>query len=111
MGICLGHQAIGYSFGANIVTAEDIFHGKTSNIYHYNDNIFKGVPSPFTATRYHSLIIDKNSLSDEFRVIAETSKGLIMGIKHIEYNLYGLQFHPESILTDYGRVIIRNFLL
>ena len=110
MGICLGHQAIGYSFGANIVNAEDIFHGKTSEIYHNNDPIFKNVPSPFTATRYHSLIIEKDSLGTEFDVIANTSKNLVMGIKHIKYDLYGLQFHPESILTEYGMTIMRNFL-
>jgi len=110
MGICLGHQAIGYSFGAKIINAEDVFHGKTSQIYHNNDSIFRDVPSPFIATRYHSLIIDKDSLNDEFDVIASTSENLIMGIKHKSYNLYGLQFHPESILTNYGMTIIRNFL-
>ena len=110
MGICLGHQAIGYSFRAKIVNAEDIFHGKTSDIYHNNESIFDGVPSPFIATRYHSLIIDKESLSDEFDIIAKTSEDLIMGIKHKKHNLYGLQFHPESILTDWGMTIIRNFL-
>ena len=110
MGICLGHQAIGAAFGARIISADDVFHGKTSNIYHNNHNIFRGIPSLFTATRYHSLIIDRNSLSDEFSIIAETSTGLIMGIKHIDYELYGLQFHPESILTDNGIKIIKNFL-
>jgi len=110
MGICLGHQAIGYSLGARVINADDILHGKTSEIHHNNDPIFENVPSPFIATRYHSLIIDKNSLSDKFHVIAQTSKGLIMGMRHIEYNLYGFQFHPESILTDYGITIIRNFL-
>ena len=110
MGICLGHQAIGYAFGARIVNADDVFHGKTSNIYHNDDDILKGIPCPFTATRYHSLIIDRNSLSDEFSIIAETSTGLIMGIKHIDYKLYGIQFHPESILTSNGIEIIKNFL-
>ncbi len=110
MGICLGHQAIGCAFEARIVNADDVFHGKTSNIYHDNHDIFKGIPSPFTATRYHSLIIDRNSLSDEFSIIAETSTGLVMGIKHIDYELYGFQFHPESILTDNGIKIIKNFL-
>jgi len=110
MGICLGHQAIGYSFGAKIINAEDVFHGKTSQIYHNNNPIFRDVPSPFIATRYHSLIIDKESLNDEFDIIASTSEDLIMGIKHKDYNLYGLQFHPESILTNYGMTIIRNFL-
>ena len=110
LGVCLGHQVIGYSYGAKIINAEDVFHGKTSKVYHYNDPIFNSIPSPFIATRYHSLIIDRKSLSDNFNIIAETSKGLIMGIKHIKYKLYGVQFHPESILTKCGYQIIKNFL-
>jgi anthranilate synthase/aminodeoxychorismate synthase-like glutamine amidotransferase len=110
LGICLGHQAIGYAFGAAVINADDIFHGKVSNIFHDNDNIFRKIPSPFTATRYHSLIIKEASLSNDFNIIARTSNNLVMGIKHVKYPLYGLQFHPESILTDYGFQIIKNFL-
>ena len=110
LGICLGHQAIGYAFGAAVINADDIFHGKVSNIFHDNDDIFRKIPSPFTATRYHSLIIKEASLSNDFNIIARTSNNLVMGIKHIKYPLYGLQFHPESILTDYGFQIIKNFL-
>ena len=110
LGICLGHQAIGYAFGAAVINADDIFHGKVSNIFHDNDNLFRKIPSPFTATRYHSLIIKEASLSNDFNIIARTSNNLVMGIKHVKYPLYGLQFHPESILTDYGFQIIKNFL-
>tara|TARA_B110000196_G_C21144906_1_gene666020 strand:+ start:2109 stop:2687 length:579 start_codon:yes stop_codon:yes gene_type:complete len=110
LGICLGHQAIGYAFGASVINADDIFHGKVSNIFHDNDNLFRKIPSPFTATRYHSLIIKEASLSNDFNIIARTSNNLVMGIKHVKYPLYGLQFHPESILTDYGFQIIKNFL-
>lgn len=110
LGICLGHQAIGYAFGAAVINADDIFHGKVSNIFHDNDNLFRNIPSPFTATRYHSLIIKEASLSNDFNIIARTSNNLVMGIKHVKYPLYGLQFHPESILTDYGFQIIKNFL-
>ena len=110
LGICLGHQAIGYAFGAEIINADDIFHGKVSKIFHNNENLFHKIPSPFTATRYHSLIIKEASLPINFNIIAKTSNGLIMGIKHVEYPLYGLQFHPESILTDQGFQIIKNFL-
>ena len=110
LGICLGHQAIGYAFGASVINADDIFHGKVSNIFHDNDDLFRKIPSPFTATRYHSLIIKEASLSNDFNIIARTSNNLVMGIKHVKYPLYGLQFHPESILTDYGFQIIKNFL-
>jgi len=110
LGICLGHQAIGYAFGASVINADDIFHGKVSDIFHNNDRLFSNIPSPFNATRYHSLIIDGNSLSNKFEIIARTSNNLVMGIKHTAYSLYGLQFHPESILTNYGFQIIKNFL-
>jgi len=110
LGICLGHQAIGYVHGAKIINAKDILHGKTSKIYHNNDSIFYNIPSPFVATRYHSLIIDRESLNDDFRIIAKTNSNLIMGIKHNRFSLYGLQFHPESILTIVGLQIIKNFL-
>ena len=110
LGVCLGHQAIGYAFGASVINADDILHGKVSDIFHDNDYLFSDIPSPFSATRYHSLIIDENSLSNEFTIIAKTSNDLVMGIKHTIYPLYGLQFHPESILTSHGFQIIKNFL-
>ena len=110
LGICLGHQAIGLAHGSKIINAEDVYHGKTSKIYHGNDSIFNNISSPFSATRYHSLIIDKKSLSDDFQVIATTKDGTVMGIRHNTFKLYGLQFHPESILTTVGMQIIENFL-
>ena len=110
LGICLGHQAIGLAHKSKIINAEDVYHGKTSEIYHDSDPIFNNISSPFSATRYHSLIIDKESLSDDFKVIATTKDGTIMGIRHNTFKLYGLQFHPESILTTVGMQIIENFL-
>jgi len=110
LGICLGHQAIGYAFGANIVKSGSVFHGKTSKIYHNGHSIFKSIDSPFIATRYHSLIIDKNSLPDQLQLIAWTEDGVIMGIAHVKYPIIGLQFHPESILTEVGKIIITNFI-
>ena len=110
LGVCLGHQAIAYAYGSSIISAENIFHGKVSNIFHNNDPLFSNIPSPFSATRYHSLIIEEASLPNEFDVIARTSKRVIMAIKHKEFPMYGVQFHPESILTKYGLSIIKNFL-
>ena len=110
LGVCLGHQAIGYAFGASIINSEEVVHGKTSEIFHDSSFIFKDISSPFTATRYHSLIINDISLPEELEVTAKTFEGLIMGIRHKKYQIYGLQFHPESILTDQGLQIIRNFL-
>ena len=110
LGICLGHQAIAYCHDCKVINSEKIFHGKTSEIYHNGDQIFSNINDPFTATRYHSLVVDKTSLSNIFKVIAWTQKGLVMGIKHKLFPLYGLQFHPESILTYHGFQIIKNFL-
>ena len=110
LGVCLGHQAIGHIFGAEIVQDETPIHGKTSSISHTGKGIFKDVPSPFTATRYHSLIINQNSVPEELEVIAETESNVIMGIQHKERPRVGLQFHPESILTQGGRKILHNFL-
>jgi len=111
LGVCLGHQAIGYAFGAKIVNANKIVHGKTSNIFHKAKSIFKNISNPFKATRYHSLIIERESLPDEFEIIAETEDNIIMAIMHKKYNnLIGVQFHPESILTDEGKKILFNFL-
>lgn len=109
-GVCLGHQAIGYAFGADIVRAERIMHGKTSDIYNDSKTIYNGLPSPFKAGRYHSLIIKNNSLPEEFEISAYTKEGEIMGIRHRVYPLEGIQFHPESILTPQGKRLIKNFL-
>jgi len=110
LGVCLGHQCIGHCFGGRIIKAPKIMHGKTSLVYHNSKDIFKGVKNPFTATRYHSLIIDKKSLSKDLTITAYTKDGIIMGIKMKNFSLYGVQFHPESILTLEGKKIIANFL-
>ena len=110
MGVCLGHQAIGYAFGAEVVRAERIMHGKTSRIINDGRTIFQGLPNPFVAGRYHSLILERNSLPDCFEISAETEEGEIMGIRHTAYPVEGIQFHPESILTPNGKRIIKNFL-
>jgi len=110
IGVCLGHQSIGAAFGAEIVRADKLMHGKTSMIHHDGKTVFSNIDNPFVATRYHSLIIKKDTLPDEFEVSAWTDDGTIMGIRHKEYVLEGLQFHPESILTDAGKKILRNFI-
>jgi anthranilate synthase/aminodeoxychorismate synthase-like glutamine amidotransferase len=110
MGVCLGHQAIGYAFGAEVVRAERIMHGKTSRISNDGRTIFQGLPNPFVAGRYHSLILERSSLPDCFEISAETEEGEIMGIRHTAYPVEGIQFHPESILTPNGKRIIKNFL-
>ena len=110
LGVCLGHQAIGYAFGARIIRARELMHGKTSKIYHDNTTIFKGITNPFEATRYHSLVIEEKTLAKEFSIIARTKDSTIMGIKHEKYPLWGVQFHPESILTKEGKKILKNFL-
>jgi len=110
LGVCLGHQSIGDAFGANIVRAERLLHGKTSEIFHNNTGIFKDIPNPFEATRYHSLIIDKETLSDDFEITAWTREDEIMGIRHKALLIEGVQFHPESVLTTYGKDILNNFL-
>jgi anthranilate synthase/aminodeoxychorismate synthase-like glutamine amidotransferase len=110
MGVCLGHQAIGYTFGGNVVRAGRLMHGKTSQILHDGNSIFKGLPNPFTAGRYHSLLVEKVSLPSCLSISAETEEGEIMGIRHQEYLVEGIQFHPESILTPHGKRIIKNFL-
>jgi anthranilate synthase/aminodeoxychorismate synthase-like glutamine amidotransferase len=110
MGVCLGHQAIGYAFGGNIVRAERLMHGKTSQIRNDGKTIFKGLPNPFTAGRYHSLIVEGSSLPSCLEVSAETEEKEIMGIRHREYPVEGIQFHPESILTPQGKRVIKNFL-
>ena len=110
MGVCLGHQAIGQAFGGRVVRAGRIMHGKTSPIINDGRTIFKGLPSPFPAGRYHSLIVERESLPDCLEVSAETEEGEIMGLRHREWPVEGIQFHPESILTPSGKRIIRNFL-
>ncbi len=110
LGVCLGHQSIGYAFGANVVRAERIMHGKTSDIINDGRTIFRGLSNPFKAGRYHSLLIEKETLSADFEISASTKEGEIMGIRHREYLLEGIQFHPESILTPQGKRLIKNFL-
>jgi para-aminobenzoate synthetase component 2 len=109
-GVCLGHQSIGQAFGGEIIRAEKLMHGKTSQIEHDGKTIFADIPSPFTATRYHSLIVRKESLPDCLEISAVTAEGEIMGLRHKEYAIEGVQFHPESIITDNGMQILRNFL-
>jgi anthranilate synthase/aminodeoxychorismate synthase-like glutamine amidotransferase len=110
LGVCLGHQCIGQVFGGEVVRAPRLMHGKTSQVYHHNDPLFDGVPSPFEATRYHSLIVDQPKLPDVLKVTAVTDQGEIMALRHVEYPVVGVQFHPESILTACGPRILQNFL-
>lgn len=110
LGVCLGHQCIGYVFGGRIINAKILMHGKTSLIYHNQKTIFKGIPNPFEATRYHSLLIEKKKLPEVLEITAWTKNDEIMGIKHKQYPLWGVQFHPESILTEPGKDILVNFL-
>jgi anthranilate synthase component 2 len=110
LGVCLGHQSIGYCFGGKIVGAKKLMHGKTSLIYHNKRDIFKGIPNPFEATRYHSLVVQKKGLPDCLEITAWTKDDEIMGLKHKDYPLWGVQFHPESILTKSGKDILANFL-
>jgi len=110
LGICLGHQIIGSAFGATIKRAKVIMHGKLSKIIHNGKKLFEKIPKKFFATRYHSLVIENKTLSDEFEISAKTSDNVIMGINHKQYHLYGIQFHPESIKTSFGNIIFRNFI-
>ena len=111
LGICLGHQCIGEAWGGKIIHAPQVMHGKTSLISHNETGLFKDIKSPFKATRYHSLIVDPNSFPNELEITARTDDGLIMGLRHRELEIHGLQFHPESVLTSYGHKLIENFLL
>jgi len=112
LGVCLGHQAIGAAFGGNIIKAPEIFHGKLSKVKHNQENIFKGIDSPYSVVRYHSLIIEKDTLPDELEItgVLEENPEIIMSIKHKQRPIYGVQFHPESIETKFGIELIRNFL-
>jgi anthranilate synthase/aminodeoxychorismate synthase-like glutamine amidotransferase len=110
LGVCLGHQCIGHTFGAKVVVNFRMMHGKTSPILHRQQNLFAGIPSPFNAIRYHSLVIQRESLPDCLEITAETAEGEIMGVRHKTFPIQGVQFHPESILTEHGRNLLRNFL-
>jgi para-aminobenzoate synthetase component II len=110
LGVCLGHQCIGHTFGGNVIVNYRMMHGKTSLIKHNGKDLFEGMPNPFAATRYHSLVIERSSLPDCLEITAETEEGEIMGVKHKEYPIWGVQFHPESILSENGRQILANFL-
>ncbi|WNR44796.1 aminodeoxychorismate/anthranilate synthase component II [Paenibacillus roseipurpureus] len=109
-GVCLGHQSIGQAFGGDVIRAERLMHGKTSEIFHDGKTLFEGLPSPFIATRYHSLIVKKETLPDCLEISAETAEGEIMALRHKEYPIEGVQFHPESIITQHGHQMLRNFL-
>ncbi len=110
LGVCLGHQALGYAYGASIIRAARLLHGKTSPILHDGKTTFAGLPNPFDATRYHSLLVQRDSLPEQFEVSAWTQEGEIMGIRHKHLPLEGVQFHPESILTECGKDLLRNFI-
>jgi anthranilate synthase/aminodeoxychorismate synthase-like glutamine amidotransferase len=108
-GVCLGHQAIGHVFGGHVIRAPELMHGKTSEIHHHGTGVFTDLPSPLTATRYHSLVVERDTLPDCLTITAETADGMIMGVKHRELPIEGVQFHPESILTQAGHDMLRNF--
>lgn len=111
LGVCLGHQSIGQVFGSKVISAPTLMHGKTSEIYHNNTGVFHGLDNPFTATRYHSLIIEKSTICPDLEITAWTEDGIIMGVRHKKYpQIEGVQFHPESILTHSGKDLLRNFL-
>jgi para-aminobenzoate synthetase component 2 len=110
LGVCLGHQAIGQALGGKVVRNDVIMHGKTSEIKHRGEGVFAGLPSPLQATRYHSLIIERESLPEALQITAETEDGTIMGVKHREWPLEGVQFHPESVLTPHGKQMLQNFI-
>lgn len=110
LGVCLGHQAIGYCFGGTIIHAPSLVHGKSSEIIHDGNGIYKNIPQKFSAGRYHSLVIDRDSLPDELVITAETEEGIIMGVRHKSFPIEGIQFHPESILTPEGKNLIKNWV-
>jgi para-aminobenzoate synthetase component 2 len=109
-GVCLGHQAIGQAFGAKVLRAPRLMHGRTSPIEHDGRGLFQGIPSPFRATRYHSLIVDRETLSPDFEITAWTAENELMGVRHRRFAIEGVQFHPESFLTEHGHTILQNFL-
>jgi anthranilate synthase component II len=110
LGVCLGHQSVGSAFGAEVVNAPELMHGKTSMIHHDNQGIFAGLPNPFIATRYHSLVLREASLPPELKITARADDGVVMGLRHREYDIEGVQFHPESILTTVGKDLLANFI-
>ncbi len=110
LGVCLGHQAIGAAFGGNVVRARELMHGKVSPITHTGTDLFTGLPSPYTVTRYHSLAVERDTLPDCLEVTAQTEDGEIMGLRHKTLPVYGVQFHPESILSEHGHALLKNFL-
>jgi anthranilate synthase component 2 len=110
LGVCLGHQSIGMAFGGRIVRARSIMHGKVSEVHHDGRGVFAGIASPLTATRYHSLVIDEASCPDELEITARTEDGEIMGVRHVERPIEGVQFHPESIMTECGKALLKNFI-
>ena len=110
LGVCLGHQSIGAAFGGNIIRAQRVMHGKTSTITHNRQDCFAGIPSPYTVVRYHSLVIERATLPDVLSVTAESDDGEIMGVRHKTLPVWGVQFHPESIITEHGHDLLRNFL-
>ncbi len=110
LGVCLGHQCIGQVFGGRVVRAQTLMHGKTSEVYHFGGSLYEGIPSPFVATRYHSLIVERSSLPACLEITSETEDKTIMGIRHREFDVEGVQFHPESILTEHGMRLLDNFL-
>ncbi len=111
LGVCLGHQAIGAAFGGKVIRAQQVMHGKTSLIEHTGVGVFKDLPSPYTITRYHSLAIERSSLPDCLEVTAWTADGEIMGVRHKDFDIQGVQFHPESILSEHGHALLKNFLV
>ncbi len=110
LGVCLGHQSIGQAFGGKIISAPSLMHGKTSQIRHQNENVFAGLPTPFRAMRYHSLAVERESLPKCLKITAETDEGVIMGLAHEKHPVFGVQFHPESFMTDDGKTLLGNFL-
>ncbi|HZB97684.1 MAG TPA: aminodeoxychorismate/anthranilate synthase component II, partial [Candidatus Sulfotelmatobacter sp.] len=110
LGVCLGHQAIAYAFGGRVVRAAEVMHGKVSSIHHYGSGVLRGLDNPFTATRYHSLVVERNTLPSVLEVTAWTDDGTIMGLRHRHLPIEGVQFHPESIRTPSGQSLLRNFL-
>ena len=109
-GVCLGHQAIGHVFGGNVIRAPELLHGKTSMVHHHNTGVFTGLESPLQATRYHSLVVEASTLPAELMITATTDDGMIMGMRHRDHDVEGVQFHPESILTNHGHAMLANFL-